>query len=320
ILMDRGESSEALNTLTSSAAAKGLNAEAPEFVPRSSSSSSAAATTPSAQLLPQAALYARPPSFIRPLVPAYYGYENYFPQKVVPFYGYNVSPLSQRDFSVDGSNSPAAPVRNGLTDAHQKVINQVEFYFSDINLATTDQLFRFMCKDPEGYAPISVVASFKKIKNAISDSSQLASVLRNSNKLIVSEDGKKVKRQQPLTESDMEELQARIIVAENLPEDHSHQNLLKIFSSVGSVKSIRTCPPQSWNGVSSASKTPKGDGLNLNGKLHTFVEYKSAEEAEKAVMELNDDGNWRNGLKVRLLLKSGVCVKNNQTRTEKVAI
>lgn len=28
---------------------------------------------------------------------------------------------------------------------------QVEFYFSDINLATTDQLFRFMSKDPEGY-------------------------------------------------------------------------------------------------------------------------------------------------------------------------
>ena len=38
----------------------------------------------------------------------------------------------------------------------------------------------------------------------------------------------------------MEELQSRIVVAENLPEDHCHQNLMKIFSTVGSVETIRT--------------------------------------------------------------------------------
>lgn len=30
----------------------------------------------------------------------------------------------------------------------------MEFYFSDINLATADQLFGFMSKDPEGYGKI----------------------------------------------------------------------------------------------------------------------------------------------------------------------
>jgi len=30
---------------------------------------------------------------------------------------------------------------------------QVEYYFSDLNLATTDHLMRFICKDPEGYVP-----------------------------------------------------------------------------------------------------------------------------------------------------------------------
>ncbi|XP_022744507.1 la-related protein 6B-like isoform X2 [Durio zibethinus] len=103
---------------------------------------------------------------------------------------------------------------------------------------------RFINKDPEGYVPLSVVASFKKIKALITTHSQLASVLQNSLKLVVSEDGKKVRRQHPLTESDMEELQ-----------------------------------------------------------LHAYVEYESVELAEKAVAELNDEGNWRIGLRVRLMLR-----------------
>lgn len=31
---------------------------------------------------------------------------------------------------------------------------QVEYYFSDINLATTDHLMRFITKDPEGFGKI----------------------------------------------------------------------------------------------------------------------------------------------------------------------
>ncbi|KOM29080.1 hypothetical protein LR48_Vigan635s000500 [Vigna angularis] len=161
---------------------------------------------------------------------------------------------------------------------------------------------RFINKDPEGFVPISVVASFKKIKALITSHSLLATVLRNSSKLVVSEDGKKIRRQYPLTESDIEELQSRIVVAENLPEDHCHQNLLKVFSVVGSVKTIRTCPPQTSNsGASSALRLGKVDGLPLSNKLHAFVEYESIELAERAVAELNDEGNWRSGLRVRLM-------------------
>ncbi|KAL1350260.1 la-related protein 6B isoform X1 [Arachis duranensis] len=194
-------------------------------------------------------------------------------------------------------------------EASQKILNQVEYYFSDLNLATTDHLMRFINKDSEGFVPISVVASFKKIKALITSHSQLATALRNSTKLVVSEDGKKVKRQHPLTESDIEELQSRIVVAENLPEDHCHQNLMKVFSAVGSVKTIRTCPPQTSNsGASSASRLGKVDGVHLANKsflfqLHAFVEYESVELAERAVAELNDERNWRSGLRVRQMVR-----------------
>ncbi|KZV37845.1 RNA-binding protein isoform 1 [Dorcoceras hygrometricum] len=294
--MDQRKDSETL------ASTSKLNAKAPEFIPRSTVS------TPPQRVMQ---IYAPPP---------YYAYENHLPmhnfnrQSTVSFYG-NVRPVSFTE-SREDSNVAATSARNGLPDSHLKILNQVEFYFSDINLASTDQLFRLMCKDPEAYVPLSFVASFKKIKNGVCDSSQLASILRNSKKLVVSEDGKKIKRKHPLTELDMEELQSRIVIAENLPEEHCHQNLMNIFSSVGSVKSIRTCPPQNPNfGTSSASRTGKGDVLNFSSKFHAFVEYESAEVAEKAAVELTDEGNWRNGLKVRLL-KS--VLKSTQVRARRV--
>ncbi|CDY17896.1 BnaC04g03230D [Brassica napus] len=204
-----------------------------------------------------------------------------------------------------GASSVVIDPKTGLPeDTIQKIVNQVEYYFSDLNLATTDHLMRFISKDPEGYVPIQVVASFKKVKAVVSGNSQLATVLQNSAKLVVSEDGKKVRRMNPVTETALEELQSRIVIAENLPEDHCYQNLMKIFSTVGSVKNIRTCQPQiTGNAVPPAARSAKSDGTLFSNKVHAFVEYETVELAEKAVAELNEAGNWRSSLKVRLMLK-----------------
>ncbi|KAK8933343.1 Microtubule-associated protein 70-2 [Platanthera zijinensis] len=56
-----------------------------------------------------------------------------------------------------------------------------------------------------------------------------------STKLVHIDDGKKVRRLQPFTNADVE-LQSRIIVAKNLPQDHCYQNLMKIFAVVGRNK------------------------------------------------------------------------------------
>ncbi|KAF8101259.1 hypothetical protein N665_0208s0046 [Sinapis alba] len=213
---------------------------------------------------------------------------------------------SKNEQTTEAGASVSIDPKTGLPeDTVQKIVNQVEYYFSDLNLATTDHLMRFISKDPEGYVPIHVVASFKKVKAVISGNSQLATVLQNSAKLVVSEDGKKVRRINPVTETALEELQSRIVIAENLPEDHCYQNLMKIFSTVGSVKNIRTCQPQNTgNGVQPAARTAKSDGtLFSSNKVHAFVEYETVELAEKAVAELNEAGNWRSSLKVRLMLK-----------------
>ncbi|MCE3051901.1 hypothetical protein HAX54_051168 [Datura stramonium] len=310
------------SSLSRNSSSSRLNALAPSFVPRSSSSSPSISPSPSLTDLNQVGktlvhVYATP------AVATFHPVQNHFvyaPQLPVqyqsPFYGGIAQEV------VVGSAAPAvvavdldhASKHGGLTDeAAQKIVNQVEFYFSDLNLATTD------ASGIGSGLPISVVALFKKIKALISSHAQLAQVLRSSAKLVVSEDGMRVKRKIPLTETDLEELQSRIVIAENLPEDHCHQNLMKIFSAVGSVKMIRTCLPQSSNGgASSGSRTAKSDSMLYSNKLHTFVEYESVELAERAVEELNDEDNWRNALKVRLLPRSTSQGKSGQARGKNV--
>jgi len=219
-----------------------------------------------------------------------------------------------------GSTASNSLAKGGVLteELRQKIVRQVEYYFSDANLSTNDYLMKFVSKDPEGFVPIPVIASFKKVKSLVSNYALVTAALRTSSQLVVSEDGKKVRRVTPMSDAEIEELQSRTVVAENLPEDHTNENIEKIFAAVGSVKAVRICHPQAANGSSmSGSRYPRTDML-VSNKLHALVEYETVEQAEKAVAELNDERNWRSGLRVRLLLRRmGKSV--HQTKVRKTA-
>ncbi|MQM00677.1 hypothetical protein Taro_033417 [Colocasia esculenta] len=336
-------SSSAEPSLSRNTSYRRLNAQAPEFVPRTPPANQAQArmeprmvqihhAPPAAPPVMHIFHHQHPPPHQAfhhvPVVQGHSQFEYYGGGEG----GHGDHEMVHSPVDPDPATPPASATSDGLSDdVIQKITKQVEYYFSDANLATTEHLMRFISKDPEGFGrffyllfvnitiiilvPISVIAAFKKIKALISNNAQLAAALRTSSKLVVSDDGKKVRRLHPFTEADVEELQSRIIVAENLPEDHCYQNLLKVFSVVGSVKAIRTCYPQATNGTASTTSRPgKIDtlfgnkwlvGLHLNMasfyQLHAFVEYETIEDAEKAVAELNDERDWRSGLRVRLL-------------------
>eukprot|EP00246_Nothoceros_aenigmaticus_P017988 TRINITY_DN9211_c0_g1_i3.p1 TRINITY_DN9211_c0_g1~~TRINITY_DN9211_c0_g1_i3.p1 ORF type:complete len:363 (+),score=73.12 TRINITY_DN9211_c0_g1_i3:64-1089(+) len=205
------------------------------------------------------------------------------------------------------TTSSAASAKLVLTEElKSRIVKQVEFYFSETNLPTDNYLMRFVKKDPEGFVPIPVVASFRKIKNLAKNHGLVAAALRHSNMLVVSEDGKKVRRAQPLPDIDLEEVQSRTVVAENLPDDHSIDDMEQLFGKIGNVKMVRICQPEAANGaLQTAAKHPKAD-MVVSNKLHALVEYESIEQAERAVAELTDERNWRSGLRVRLLLRRTV--------------
>ncbi|KAL3843934.1 hypothetical protein ACJIZ3_001337 [Penstemon smallii] len=179
-----------------------------------------------------------------------------------------------------------------------KIIKQAEYMFSDMSMLANESFAKHVCKDPEGYVPINFVTTTKKLKSLSVNNQMVAQALKSSSKLVVSNDGKKVRRKNPFTEKEKEDLQSRTVIAENLPDDHSHQNIEKIFNVVGSIKAIRICQPQEPN----SSRSSKGD-LVVSNKLHALVEYENSETAERAAEKLNDERNWRKGMRVRVILK-----------------
>uniref|UniRef100_A0A7I4FJP2 HTH La-type RNA-binding domain-containing protein n=1 Tax=Physcomitrium patens TaxID=3218 RepID=A0A7I4FJP2_PHYPA len=210
------------------------------------------------------------------------------------------------------STSVSQPVKPIVTEElKDKILKQVEYYFSDANLSTDTYLMKFVKKDAEGFVPIPVVASFRKIKNLMKNHGVVAAALRKSTRLVLSEDGKKVRRALPLPDVDSEEVQARTVVAENLPEEHSIESMEQLFGKVGTVKLVRICSPDAAIGTHGAGGRHTKSDMLVSNKLHALVEYETVELAEKAVTELTDERNWRSGLRVRLLLKRQFQNKQN---------
>ncbi|CAN4112258.1 unnamed protein product [Withania somnifera] len=252
-----------------------FNVQAPEFVPRSHTT--AAATTPISSYFYPYFQYLSGGTAISDWL--YLGDQDTLSYVA----NQNFSPMLQKDVLPE--------------DVKNKIIKQVEYQLSDMSLLANELLLRQMIKDLEGFVPISSVSATKKIKSLITNQQTLAHALLSSTKLIVSSDGKKVKRRIPFTDKDKEDLQLRTVVAENLPDDHSHHNIEKIFNVAGSVKTIRICHPQDPN-LSRA----RGD-IGISNKLHALIEFENSEAAERAVEKLNDERNWRKGLRVRVLLR-----------------
>ncbi|KAL5577217.1 hypothetical protein UlMin_018916 [Ulmus minor] len=190
----------------------------------------------------------------------------------------------------------------GLTeDLKQRIIKQVEYYFSDENLPTDKHMLNFIKKNKEGFVHIGIIASFRKMKKLTRDISLIAAALRESSCLVVSSDGKKVKRFHPLTLNEVRDSKLYTVLVENLPDDHSEENIRRVFGEAGKIKNI--CVHDLLS-VEESSKGDKGEKF-FSSKLHALVEYETQEAAEKAVATLNNEEDWRSGMRVKLLKRMG---------------
>ncbi|KAH1048393.1 hypothetical protein J1N35_039177 [Gossypium stocksii] len=199
-----------------------------------------------------------------------------------------------RDQKQNQENSSATAV---LTDdLKNKIIKQVEYYFSDENLPTDKYMMSLIKKNKEGFVAISLIASFRRMKRLSRSCPSIVAALKESSLLVVSSDGKMVKRRNSLPSIEVRDPKLFTVLVENLPEDHSMENIRRIFGEVGNIKNISLCDPHAVE----ESKKSRVDIL-VSSKLHALVEYETVEAAEKAVATLNYERDWRNGMHVKLL-------------------
>ncbi|CAA7397727.1 unnamed protein product [Spirodela intermedia] len=127
----------------------------------------------------------------------------------------------------DGGGLPVVEASaSAPADISQKIVRQVEYYFSDENLPTDKFMLKYVKKNREGYVFFLI---FLAVSVPIT---------------VVSADGKRVRRLHPLPAPDAEDR-----------------------------------------------------------RVHALVEYETPDAAERAVAVLNDEKNWRSGMRVELLLK-----------------
>nr|XP_043620540.1 la-related protein 6A [Erigeron canadensis] len=214
-------------------------------------------------------------------------------------------PQDSDDLSPLPATSTATAV---LTDdLRDKIIKQVEYYLSDENLRTDKFLLKYLAKDEEGYVPVAVIASFKKMKKLTHHKSLVVDALKESSLLTLSSNEKKVKRVHPFPLSEVLDPELCTVLVENLPEDHTIENMKKIFSSAGIIKKITVHKEN-------ATRDPRKCSIEeklLIGKLHAVVQYETIEAAENAVATLNNEQDWRHGMRVKLLKRR---VKNAQRK------
>nr|CAH7739219.1 unnamed protein product [Callosobruchus chinensis] len=96
---------------------------------------------------------------------------------------------------------------NMASELEQKIIQQLEYYFGDINLPR-DKFLQEKIKEDEGWVTIETLLTFKRLASISSDANVIAdAVAKSEDKIVlVSEDKKKIRRnpEKPVPEYDAE--------------------------------------------------------------------------------------------------------------------
>ncbi|KFQ10314.1 La-related protein 6, partial [Leptosomus discolor] len=169
----------------------------------------------------------------------------------------------------------------------QRIVSQVEFYFSDENLARDAFLLKHVQKNKMGFVSIKLLTSFKKVKYLTRDWRFTLYALQFSELLEVNEEGTKVRRRAPIPESLLSVPPSKLLLAwELLPQEQDvlpplQKNFLetitRMFSPFGAIASIRILRP--GRKLPSDVRKYTSRFPELLSKCCALVEYESLESA-----------------------------------------
>lgn len=192
-----------------------------------------------------------------------------------------------RDSGIEAEREPDMVIPD--TDLMTRIVAQVEFYFSDANVAKDKFLLKHIRRNKEGYVSLKLVSSFKKVKQLTKDWRVVAfSLNKISTKIQINDVGTKIRRVEPLP--DLEEVPVTCaVLALSIPlEKPNIQSVSQLFSSCGDIALIRVVRagstiPQDLKSL--AAKHP-----SLNDSHCAWIEFETPEAAKAATQLTNEDG------------------------------
>ncbi|NWH69695.1 LARP6 protein, partial [Piaya cayana] len=144
-------------------------------------------------------------------------------------------------------------------DLIQKLVAQIEYYFSDENLEKDAFLLKHVRRNKMGYVSVKLLTSFKKVKHLTRDWRTTAYALKYSDTLELSDDNKKVRRNTPVPVFPSENLPTRMLLVYDIHmiselqankqqengclQERIMEHLLKAFVTFGAIASVRILKP-----------------------------------------------------------------------------
>ncbi|KAI1711211.1 la domain-containing protein [Ditylenchus destructor] len=116
----------------------------------------------------------------------------------------------------------------------KRIIEQVEYYFGDINLPRDKFLQREMQKD-FGWIQLTVMLTFKRLANITKNAGEIATALQNSSLIQVSDDKTKIRRSpdNPAPVSNWKywkEIRSRTVYVKGFPQTAMHDDIIQFIN------------------------------------------------------------------------------------------
>jgi lupus La protein len=124
-----------------------------------------------------------------------------------------------------------------------RIVGQMEFYFSDVNMPRDRYMMSLHTSCKDNFIPLTTFMRFKRILQITTDVRELATALRTSEELTLSEDCRFVKRKSPLpTPEEAQEQDQRTLYVKGFPKDAektSIESVRAFFEPHGKVQAVR---------------------------------------------------------------------------------
>ena len=184
-------------------------------------------------------------------------------------------------------------------DLQKRIIEQVEWYFSDENLLKDSFLMKHIHRNKQGLVSLKLVASFRKVKSLTKDWKVVQASLLHSPLLELNHEQNKVRRLAPVPEVDYSHITRTVIVQNYHDSQPKVEDIEREFGRYGEVTLVRILHPGS--AVPMDVKPSRKRYAAIGKELCILVEFESQDGATCACKKFASQQSWRNQISVTLL-------------------
>lgn len=194
----------------------------------------------------------------------------------------NLHNKEKDDHQIKSDDEDTEPIEIPTDEMAEKIVTQVEFYFSNENILKDAFLLKHVRRNKEGFVSLKLISSFKRVRQLTKDWRVVGYAIKLKSKNIeVNDLGTKIRRMEALPVFD-ETMPSRTVVATDLPFDKvTIEKVSEIFSKFGEIALIRILhaggqiPPDVRQFI---NKYPE-----LHQKECAFVEFTESKSARNAM-------------------------------------